>query len=276
MYKVVIIDDEPIIVEGISRSINWEEYNCEVVGTAGSGLEGLEVIRREKPDIIFSDICMPNMDGLLMIAALKSEFKNLEITILTGFRDFDYAQQSIRLGVTRFLLKPSKMDELKEAIVTMTTNLDEKRAFGQTTGSDADENGSLDDTVSEELVCCLEDEKDCVENSEAGNFIVHNALKYIEEHFSEKLKLSDVADKVFVSQWHLSKLLNRHTGQNFSEILNGVRIEKAKVLLENPALRIGDIAEEVGFLDMAHFSRVFKKQTGISANEYRNKVLSNR
>lgn len=276
MYKVVIIDDEPIIVEGISRSIKWEEYNCEVVGTAGSGLEGMEVIRREKPDIIFSDICMPNMDGLLMIAALKSEFKNMEITILTGYRDFDYAQQSIRLGVTRFLLKPSKMDELKEAILTMTANLDEKKSLGQTVGSDTDDNSSLDDAASEEFVCCLEDESDCVENNEAGNFIVHNALKYIEEHFSEKLKLSDVADKVFVSQWHLSKLLNKHTGQNFSEILNGVRIEKAKVLLENPALRIGDIAEEVGFLDMAHFSRVFKKQTGISANEYRNKVLSNR
>ena len=276
MYKVVIIDDEPIIVEGISRSINWEEYNCKVVGTAGSGFEGMEVIRREKPDIIFSDICMPNMDGLLMIAALKSEFKNMEITILTGYRDFDYAQQSIRLGVTRFLLKPSKMDELKEAIVTMTANLDEKKALGQTASGDMDEGVSLDEAAGEEFVCCLEDEKDCVEDSEAGNFIVHNALKYIEEHFSEKLKLSDVADKVFVSQWHLSKLLNKHTGQNLSEILNGVRIEKAKVLLENPALRIGDIAEEIGFLDMAHFSRVFKKQTGISANEYRNKVLSNR
>lgn len=274
MYKVVIIDDEPIIVEGISRSINWQEYNCEVVGTAGSGLEGIEIIRREKPDIIFSDICMPNMDGLLMIAALKSEFKNMEITILTGYRDFDYAQQSIRLGVTRFLLKPSKMDELKEAILTMTANLDEKKALAKNVSSDVYEDSSI--AGNEELVCCLEDDTECAENSEAGNFIVHNALKYIEEHFSEKLKLSDVADKVFVSQWHLSKLLNRQTGQNFSEILNGVRIEKAKVLLENPALRIGDIAEKVGFLDMAHFSRVFKKQTGISANEYRNKVLSNR
>ena len=71
----------------------------------------------------------------------------------------------------------------------------------------------------------------------------------------------------------MSKLLNRHTGQSFSEILNRVRIEKARELLTDPALRIGDISEAVGFLDMAHFSRVFKKQMGISANEYRNKVL---
>ena len=81
-----------------------------------------------------------------------------------------------------------------------------------------------------------------------------------------------MADNVYVSQWHLSKLLNKYTGQNFSEILNHVRMEKAKELLGNPSLRIGDIAEMVGFLDMAHFSRVFKKQAGISANEYRNTV----
>lgn len=84
--------------------------------------------------------------------------------------------------------------------------------------------------------------------------------------------MSDVADQVYVSQWHLSKLLNRHLGQNFSEILNGIRIEKAKEMLKDPALRIGDIAEKVGFSDMAHFSRVFKKVVGISANEYRNRL----
>ena len=97
-------------------------------------------------------------------------------------------------------------------------------------------------------------------------------MAYIEENYREKLKLSDVADQVYVSQWNLSKRLNRYLGQNFSEILNGIRINKAKELLKDPALRIGDIADEVGFLDMAHFSRVFKKQVGISANEYRNQL----
>ena len=110
-------------------------------------------------------------------------------------------------------------------------------------------------------------------DSAASSFIVKNALAYIEENYKERLKLADVADNVYVSQWHLSKLLNKYTGQNFSEILNNVRMEQAKTLLRNPSLRIGDIAEEVGFLDMAHFSRVFKKQVGISANEYRNTVL---
>ena len=80
----------------------------------------------------------------------------------------------------------------------------------------------------------------------------------------------DVADQVYVSQWHLSKLLNKHTGKTFSDILNSARIDKAKELLNDPSLRICDVAEMVGFQDLAHFSRVFKKIENMSANEYRN------
>ena len=122
MYRVVIIDDEPIIVEGISRLVPWQKYEYSVCACAYSGKEGLDIIRREKPDMIFSDISMPGLDGLKMIAALKSEFPDMQISILTGFRDFDYCQEAIRLGVTRFLLKPSKLEELEEALAVMASN----------------------------------------------------------------------------------------------------------------------------------------------------------
>lgn len=267
MYKVVIIDDEPIIVRGLQKAIKWEEIGCSVVGTAANGLEGIEVIRKEKPDILISDISMPGMDGLSMIAALKSEFSDMEITILTGFRDFDYAQEAIRLGVCRFLLKPSKMEELEEAVSVMMDNLKSKAVVDKTDREDALEKAGNGEDESEEVAA------EEVLDSAASSFIVKNALAFIEENYKERLKLADVADNVYVSQWHLSKLLNKYTGQNFSEILNNIRMEQAKKLLVNPSLRIGDIAEEVGFLDMAHFSRVFKKQVGVSANEYRNKVL---
>lgn len=316
MYKVIIIDDEPIIAEGLRKSVDWGSFGCAVEGTAFSGEEGLKLIREAKPDIIFTDIRMPGMDGLTMIAAVRSEFPGTQIAILTGYRDFDYAQRAIRLGVTRFLLKPSKMDEIREALSVMTARLRERReqkkviAFSREVS--ADEKGFPDAAE----VCEARDggaqetsfpEAGAFENTEngravkagdgvpeavasegavgmdhslpesetdhaAGSFLVKNAVSYMEEHCREKLKLSDVADQVYVSQWHLSKLLNRYLGQNFSEILNGTRIEKAKEMLKDPALRIGDIAEEVGFSDMAHFSRVFKKVEGISANEYRNKL----
>ena len=100
-----------------------------------------------------------------------------------------------------------------------------------------------------------------------------NALQYMEEHYSEKLTLSKVAEKTYVSQWHLSKLLNRQEGKSFSEILNQIRVEHAKELMQEMSYRIVDISELVGFTDVAHFSRVFKKMEGISANEYRNTKL---
>ena len=251
MYKVVIIDDEPIIVEGLSKAVHWEKWDCQVAATAENGQSGIEIIKRENPDILFSDIRMPGMDGLSMIAALKSEHPHMQIAILTGFRDFEYAREAIRLGVTRFLLKPSKMEELEEAVQVMVQNLSHRK---ENTEGEKEEGGP--------------------EAAAAGSFIAQNAVKYIEENYMGKLKLSDVADHVYVSQWHLSKILNQHVEKSFSDILNHARIEKAKELLREPSLRIGDIAEKVGFLDMAHFSRVFKKHTGVSANEFRNQMKS--
>ncbi len=249
MYKVLIIDDEPIIVEGISRIVPWEKYGCVLAGTANDGLEGMTEIREKRPNIVITDIAMPGLDGLAMLAGLKSEFPDLEVSILTGYREFDYAQTAIHLGVTRFLLKPSNMNEIEEAIQVMVSNLQAKNIV------------SISDAVEKE-------------DNNASSFIINNAIKYIESNYTHKITLSEVAEKTYISQWHLSKLLNRNLGQNFSEILNGIHIKEAQELLKDPSLRIGDIAERVGFIDMAHFSRVFKKIVGMSANEYRNTITS--
>ena len=131
VYKVVIVDDEPIIARGLSQVLPWEKYHYQVVGTALGGEEGLELIREKKPDIIFTDICMPGMDGLSMVAAFQVEFPDMEVAVLTGYRDFDYAQQAIRLGVTRFLLKPSNLDELEEAVQAMIQNLKKRNLEGE-------------------------------------------------------------------------------------------------------------------------------------------------
>ena len=170
--------------------------------------------------------------------------------------------------------------ELEEAVRVMIENLEKQGITGKEDGTDegVGENtpkaeGNREGEEGKEKAEPSEGKEGEETDSPASCFIVKNALAYIEENYREKLKLSDVADQIYVSQWHLSKLLNKHTGQNFSEILNTIRIEKAKELLKDPSLRIGDIAEEVGFLDVAHFSRVFKKQAGISANEYRNTKL---
>ena len=228
--------------------IKWADYNCEVVGAAYDAAGGAALIRRLKPHIVFTDIKMPDQDGLTMLAGLKSEFPKMQIAVLTGYRDFNYAQEAIKLGVTRFLLKPSKMDELREALSAMKERLDKLPP----------------DAAAGEDEPCLD--------RHAGSFIVNQATAYIEEHYAQKLTLQEVADKCYVSQWHLSKLINKYTGNTFYELLNNVRIEKAKALLNDPKLKIGDIVDMVGYSDAAHFSRVFKRIVGVSANEYRNSM----
>lgn len=242
MYRVVLIDDENIIVEGLRRVVRWEDYDCQVVGTACDAEEGTRLIRELRPHILFTDIRMPGRDGLAMVAGLRSEFPDMQVAILTGYRDFAYAQEAIRLGVTRFLLKPSKMEEIKEALTVMTKRLNRQESI---------EN---------------EDEQ----SQHAGSFIVNQAMSYMEKNYQQKLTLQTVADCCYVSQWHLSKLLNRYAGKSFYDILNAIRIQKAKVLLTDPKLKIGEISELVGYADTAHFARTFKKLEGMSANEYRN------
>ena len=245
MYRVVLVDDERLIIRGLSTVIPWAELGCEIAGTAHDGVGGLELIRSIRPDIVLTDIRMPNMDGLTMLAAIRSEFPGIQMSVLTAYRDFEYARKAITLGVCRYLLKPSNLDELQEAVKLMVSRLD---AMPQ-----------------------LPEDPDDESVKEAGNHLVKAALAYMKEHCTEQhLSLGEVADHVYVSQWHLSKLLNRETDQSFFDLLGSMRIAKAKKLLADPALRIHEIAEMAGFSDVAHFSRSFKKIAGCTPGEYRN------
>jgi len=246
VVNVVLVDDEQLIIQGLSRAFPWAQYGCQVVGTAADGREGLQLIRETHPDILFTDIRMPNMDGLSMIAALKSEFPTLQITVLTAFRDFDYAQHAIRLGVCRFLLKPSRMDDLHEAVNVMVTRL------------------GTDTPAGEALSPSAEDE--------SGSFVAHAAMKFMQQHCTDHLTLHDVAEHVYVSQWHLSKLINRYAKQSFFDLLNGYRVALSREMLADPAHRISEIAFAVGYADVAHFSRIFKKVTGKTPMEYRSSL----
>ena len=114
MYRVILVDDERLILRGLSTVVPWAELGCEVAGTAHDGAAGLELIRKIRPDIVLTDIRMPNMDGLTMLAAIRSEFPEIQMSVLTAYRDFEYARKAITLGVCRYLLKPSDLEELKK------------------------------------------------------------------------------------------------------------------------------------------------------------------
>lgn len=123
MYKVLIIDDEPIIRQGLKKIIDWGKYNCEVCAEAPDGETGLEYIKQFLPDIILTDIKMKQMSGLEMISAIDHTVPHAKIIILTAYGEFDYAQQAIALKVFRFLLKPCTPEEIQNVIKDSTTEL---------------------------------------------------------------------------------------------------------------------------------------------------------
>jgi len=245
MIKVVIVDDIETVVEWLITAVNWRSFDCEIVGVAYDGLEGEILIRRVTPDIVITDVSMPIQDGLTMIASIKPEFPALQTTVLTEYKVFEYAQDAVRLGVARFLIKPSKIEDLEEAIGFMVGRVKE---------------------LSNPAAAYPEEDM----HSEDNQFIVRKAIQYMQDHYSEKLTLAEVADKNFVSIWHLSKLINKHTTKGFNDILNSIRIDNAKRLMENPEYRLYEIAEKVGFTDVTYFSKLFRRYTQMSPNQYRN------
>ena len=116
MYKVVVVEDEEIARKGIIFTINWDALNCMIAGEAANGEEGAEVIRRLSPDIIVTDLKMPRMDGVEMIAKLREQGNRAKFIILTAYGDFKYAQSAVKLGVSDYLLKPLKDGELEGAV----------------------------------------------------------------------------------------------------------------------------------------------------------------
>lgn len=259
MYKVLIIDDEYFIREGMKQTVPWEQLNCELIGEAQDGEEGVEKILKLQPDIVISDIRMPKKDGLEMIEEIHSINQHIQIIILTGFREFEYAQQAIRLGVLRFLLKPSKFEEIKEAIEKAVDKLEAKK--------------TLEAPVKVVKRKVNENVKDMEKSEgERPQFLVKQAIDYINENYNTKLDLQTVADELYVSTWHLCKVLKKQTGTNFVDLLNSARIENAKCLLLESNMKIYEIAEYVGYTDTAYFSKIFKKMTQVTPNEFRNKM----
>jgi two-component system response regulator YesN len=112
MIKILIVDDEPIVREGLKTIINWETFGYKIIGEGVDGIDGLDKILSLKPDLVLMDIKMPGMYGIELIKEIKDRGYKGKIILLTGYSDFEYAQSAIKLGVSAYLLKPIDEDEL--------------------------------------------------------------------------------------------------------------------------------------------------------------------
>ncbi|MCS7460666.1 response regulator [Paenibacillus doosanensis] len=114
--KMLIVDDEPIICKGLRCTIDWEELGVEVIGEAYDGEEALRLMEQEQADFLLSDIRMDGMDGLELAAQLRQRYPDTQMVLISGYEDFGYARQAMRLGVNDYLLKPVEVDELTKVV----------------------------------------------------------------------------------------------------------------------------------------------------------------
>ena len=126
LYKVILVDDEEEVREAIRKRINWEEIGFEVAGTAENGEEALELAESCEPDVVMTDIQMPFMDGLTLLKKLKEKIPDLRSVIFSGYDDFEYAKEAIRLEAEEYILKPVDAEELKNIFIRIRERLDEQ------------------------------------------------------------------------------------------------------------------------------------------------------
>ena len=243
MYRMILADDEIRIREELSTFYDWKAHDIEIVAVCKNGLEAYEAILDEAPDMVLTDIRMPGLSGLEMIEKLRSAKSDVCFIILSGYRDFDYAQQAISLGVKQYLTKPLEEARLWEAIESCKAQY-QKCALPP-----------------------LSKQKNNQNNAE----IVTTIQKYVIEHLADpSLSLQNIARNVlYMNEDYVSHLFATCSGEKFSYSLNSTRVEAAKQLLMTTDLSISEIAEKTGFgANPKYFGQVFKKYTGMPPSAY--------
>ena len=241
--KIMIVDDEPKIRRGM-KTLLEEQDGFEVVGIYDNAMSSLLDMAEKQPNVLITDIKMPEYSGLDLIEKIREKDKNLYIIILSGYGSFKYAQRAIRSGVYRYLTKPTNPREL----ISVLREIELKIEGINRTVSKSEENESV----------------------EVGNLLIRKALDYIELHYAEKIGLKTLSDALYISPNYFSDLFRRHMKVKFSDFLIEYRLKKACILLKKPEYKVSEIAEMVGFRDSTYFSTVFKKTYNLTPLEYKN------
>lgn len=126
LYRIILVDDEEEVRKSIIRKIGWDEVGFTVVGDAENGEDALEKIEVLEPDVVLTDIRMPYMDGLTLAERIRSKYPSMKIVIFSGYDDFEYAKQAIKLNVTEYILKPVNVEELTAILKRIKNSLDEE------------------------------------------------------------------------------------------------------------------------------------------------------
>ena len=237
--RVLLVDDEIMIREGFKHLFDWEAHGCEVAGEAADGMEALAQIDTLHPDIVIMDINIPIMNGLKVIQLSRIKHPGTAFVIVSGYDDFSYCQQALRLQITDYILKPVNYEEFGTCIDNLKISMFEQR---------------------------VTDERESAEQEERT---ITNITRYLQEHLSEEMSLAVLSDEFHLNPQYISQLFKNEIGVGFLAYLTNIRMEKAKKLLLSTSLSIAEVAERSGYGDYRVFTKVFKKSEGITPSQYR-------
>ena len=241
--SVLLVDDEIMIREGFKRLFDWEAHDCEVVGEAADGMEAMTQIDMLRPDIVIMDINIPIMNGLKVIQLSRIKNPDIAFVIVSGYDDFSYCREALRLQITDYILKPVNYEEFGTCIDNLKISLFERR-----------------------ISAVAEPEKQ-------EERAITGITRYLQEHLSEEMSLSVLAEEFHLNAQYISQLFKSEIGVGFLAYLTNIRMEKAKKLLLSTSLSVAEVAEQSGYGDYRVFTKVFKKAEGITPSQFRRDFL---
>ena len=246
MLKVLIVDDEAVVRRGIVLGVDWAAMGCVVVGEAANGEEGLAAVERYSPNLIITDVRMPKMDGIEMMNRLREKGCRAHVIVLTAYSDFSYARSALQFGADDYLLKPFRDQELTAAIDKVRRKEREQTSL----------------TPQETLPLVKGDKSK----------YVLQALEYIAGHYADQdISITTIASHLGVSEGHLSHVFKKETSYTIISYLTQYRIHTAMKLLQDCRYKVYEVAELVGYRDVAYFGSTFKRLAGVSPSEYQDR-----
>ena len=240
--RVLLVDDEIMIREGFKRLFDWEAHDCQVVGEAADGMEALAQIDTLRPDIVIMDINIPIMNGLKVIQLSRMKHPDTAFVIVSGYDDFSYCREALRLQITDYILEPVNYEEFGTCIDNLKISLFEQRV------SSAAEPEEPERTIP-------------------------GTTRDLQAHLAEAVSLSVLAEEFHLNPQYISQLFKNEIGVGFLAYLTNIRMEKAKKLLLSTSLSIAEVAEQAGYGDYRVFTKVFKKAEGVTPSQYRRDFL---